>query len=163
MDRWFLLGGYGPRARFHMIEAWTTLIGLFTVDMVWLSFSRLSFADDNWNSIIRLALFMTIAFGLCGLISHRLAGATDRVGRVLREGARRVELFAVAMLLGCSRSLSSHIAFSVPPLPSLSRMRGWHESTNRSASTGSPSWNSSTPARWQAGCWWKAIEARPTC
>lgn len=99
MDRWFLLGGYGPRARFHMIEAWTTLIGLFTVDMVWLSFSRLSFADDNWNSIIRLALFMTIAFGLCGLISHRLAGATDRVGRVLREGARRVELFAVAMLL----------------------------------------------------------------
>lgn len=99
MDRWFLLGAYGPRARFHMILAWTTLIGLLTVDMVWLSFSRLSFAGDNWDSLIRLGLFTAIAFGLCGLISHRLAGATDRVGCVLREAARRAELFAIAMLL----------------------------------------------------------------
>src|SRR6266581_6719803 len=67
MDRWLLLGCYGPRARFHMIAAWTALIGLFTVDMVWLSFSPLSFADDNWNSVVRLVLFTAVAFGLCGL------------------------------------------------------------------------------------------------
>jgi hypothetical protein len=99
MDRWFLLGSYGPQARFHMIAAWTTLAGLVCVEMVWLSFSRLSFADSNWDSVIRLLLFTAIVFGFCGLVSHRLAGATDRVGCALREGARRLELFAVAMLL----------------------------------------------------------------
>jgi membrane-associated phospholipid phosphatase len=99
MDRWFLLGGYGPKARFHMIAAWTTLAGLVCVEMVWLSLSRLSFADSNWDSVVRLVLFTAIAFGFCGLVSHRLAGAADRVGCALREGARRVELFALATLL----------------------------------------------------------------
>jgi len=99
MDRWFLLGGYGPKARFHMIAAWITLVGLVCIEMVWLSFSRLSFADSNWDSVTRLVLFSAIAFGFCGLVSHRLAGVTDRVGCALREGAKRVELFAMATLL----------------------------------------------------------------
>jgi len=98
-DRWLLLGAYGPQARFHMTVAWIALAGLVSVDVVWLSFSRLSFATSNWDSIIRLVLFTAIAFGFCGLVSHRLAHKTDRVGAVLREGAKRVELFAVAMLL----------------------------------------------------------------
>jgi len=98
MDRWPLLGAYGPRARFHMVAAWTALAGLAAVDAVWLSLSRLSFAASNWDSIIRLVLFTAIAFGFCGLVSHRLANETDRVGSALREGAKRVELFAVAAL-----------------------------------------------------------------
>ena len=98
-DRWLLLGAYGPQARFHMTVAWIALAGLVCVDVVWLSFSRLSFATSNWDSIIRLVLFTAIAFGFCGLVSHRLAHETDRVGVALREGAKRVELFAVTMLL----------------------------------------------------------------
>ena len=98
-ERWLLLGAYGPQARFHMTVAWIALAGLVCVDVVWLSFSRLSFATSNWDSIIRLVLFTAIAYGFCGLVSHRLAHETDRVGVALREGAKRVELFAVAMLL----------------------------------------------------------------
>jgi membrane-associated phospholipid phosphatase len=98
MDRWLFLGAYGPRARFHMAAAWTALAGLVAVDAVWLSLSRLSFAASNWDSIIRLVLFTAIAFGFCGLVSYRLADETDRVGSALREGAKRVELFAVAAL-----------------------------------------------------------------
>lgn len=68
-------------------------------DTVWLSLSRLSFAADNWDSIIRLVLFIAIAFGFCGIVSHRLAYGTDRVSGALREGANRVELFALGSLL----------------------------------------------------------------
>jgi membrane-associated phospholipid phosphatase len=98
MDRWLLLGIYGPQARFHMIVAWVGLAGLGVVDAVWLSLSRLSFAASNWDSIIRLVLFTAIAFGFCGLVSHRMARETDRISGALREGGKRVELFAVATL-----------------------------------------------------------------
>jgi membrane-associated phospholipid phosphatase len=98
MDRWLLLGAHGPGALFHMAAAWIALAGLAAVDAVWLSLSRLSFAASNWDSIVRLVLFMAIAFGLCGLVSHRLADETGRVGSALREAAKRVELFAVAAL-----------------------------------------------------------------
>jgi membrane-associated phospholipid phosphatase len=98
MDRWLLLGAHGPGALFHMATAWIALAGLAAVDAVWLSLSRLSFAASNWDSIVRLVLFMAIAFGLCGLVSHRLADETGRVGSALREAAKRVELFAVAAL-----------------------------------------------------------------
>lgn len=99
VDRWLLLGAYGPQARFHMTVAWIAIAGLVSVDVVWLSFSRLSFAASSWHSIIRLVLFTAVAFGFCGLVSRRLVHKTDRVGGALREGAKRVELFAVAMLL----------------------------------------------------------------
>ena len=82
-----------------MAAAWIALAGLAFVDTVWLSLSRLSFAASNCDSIVRLVLFIAIPFGLCGIVSHRLACETDRVGAVLREGAKRVELFAIAMLL----------------------------------------------------------------
>jgi membrane-associated phospholipid phosphatase len=82
-----------------MAAAWIALAGLVSVDAVWLSLSRLSFAASNWDSIIRLVLFTAIAFGFCGLVSHRLAGETDHVGSALRDGVKRVELFAIAALL----------------------------------------------------------------
>jgi hypothetical protein len=99
MDRWLLLGSYGPQRRFHMAAAWITLAGFFVVDMVWLSLSRLSFASSNWGSIIRLVLLTAIGFRFCGLVSHRLAGDTGWIGGALREGAKRVELFAIAVLI----------------------------------------------------------------
>ena len=51
-DRWLLLGAYGPQARFHMAAAWIALAGLASVDTVWLLLSRLSFAANNWDSVI---------------------------------------------------------------------------------------------------------------
>jgi hypothetical protein len=76
--------------------AGVTLSGFLVVDTVWLWYSRMSFARANLDSIIRLVLFTAIGFGFCGLASHRL---TNRVGCALREGARRVELFANAVLV----------------------------------------------------------------
>jgi membrane-associated phospholipid phosphatase len=82
-----------------MTVVWFTLAGFLGVDATWLSLSRLSFAASNWESIIRLVLCTVIAFGFCGLVSYRLADVTDRVGRSLREGTKRVELFANATLV----------------------------------------------------------------
>ena len=82
-----------------MATAWIALAGLASVDTVWLSLSRLSFSANNWDSIIRLVLFTAIAFGFCGLVSHRLAHETNRVSGALREDAKRVELFGLATLL----------------------------------------------------------------
>jgi membrane-associated phospholipid phosphatase len=97
-DRWLLLGPYGRQARFHMAAVWITLSGFFVVDTVWLSLSRLSFASSNWDSIIHQVLFTAIVFGFCGLVLRRLAGETDRIGGALREGTKRVGLFATGSL-----------------------------------------------------------------
>lgn len=99
IDRWLMLGAYGPDARFHMAAAWIAMAGFFAVNTVWLNLSHLSFASSNWDSIVRLVLFIAIAFGFCGLVSHRLADETDRVGVALRESTKRVELFAIAALV----------------------------------------------------------------
>jgi membrane-associated phospholipid phosphatase len=99
LDRWFLLGAYGPRARFHMIMAWSVLGCFVAAEALWLTLSPLHFSENNWTGPVRLVLFLPVAFGLCGLIANRLADATDRIGRGLREGGRRVELFAVASLV----------------------------------------------------------------
>lgn len=95
-DRWFLLGAYGAPARFHMTAVWVTLAGFAVLEAVWLSLSGMSFAESNWQTLMRLTVFVALALGMCGFISYRLIGATDRVGRLLREGGRRVELFAIA-------------------------------------------------------------------
>ena len=47
LARWLLLASYGPTARFDMTTAWIGLILLVVVDAVWLSLSRLSFAETN--------------------------------------------------------------------------------------------------------------------
>jgi membrane-associated phospholipid phosphatase len=99
LDRWLLLGAYGPRARFHMIITWSVLAGFVAVEALWLSVSQLHFAEKNWAGPARVMLFMPVAFGLCWLIANRLADATDRVGNALRQAGRRVELFAVASLV----------------------------------------------------------------
>src|SRR5260370_36581934 len=98
VDRWLLLGSYGPAARLHMALVWITLSAFLVVDTGWLWYSRLSFASANVDCVIRLVLFTAIAFGFCGLVSHRLAHEADRVGRALREYVMRVELFGVAAL-----------------------------------------------------------------
>jgi membrane-associated phospholipid phosphatase len=99
LERWFLFGRYGQQARFHMAVAWTAMAGLFAIVLVWLPLSHLSFAQSNWESIVRLVSFSGVALGLCAFILRRLAGANDRVGRLLCEAGKRTELFAVATLL----------------------------------------------------------------
>jgi membrane-associated phospholipid phosphatase len=96
VDRCFLLGACGPRARFHMMAVWVTLAGFAVLEAVWLALSGLSFAESNWQTVMRLTAFIVLAFAMCAFISYRLMGATDRVGRLLREVGRRVELFAIA-------------------------------------------------------------------
>ncbi|MBV9459709.1 MAG: phosphatase PAP2 family protein [Bradyrhizobium sp.] len=95
-DRWFLFGAYGPRARFHMIAVWATLGAVGLLEAVWLALSGLRFAESNVQDMMRLAAFVALALAICTLISYRLAGADDRIGRLLRDGGQRVELFAVA-------------------------------------------------------------------
>lgn len=95
LDRWFLFGAYGARARFHMVAVWLTLAGFAVTELVWLSLSGLSFAQNNSHILMRLTAFTALALGICALVSYRLAGATDRVGRLLRETERRAELFVV--------------------------------------------------------------------
>jgi membrane-associated phospholipid phosphatase len=82
-----------------MIAVWVTLVGFLVVETVWLSLSRLHFAESNWPSLIHLVLFTAIGLGMCALVLHRLSGVTDRFGVTLREGTRRVELFAIAALI----------------------------------------------------------------
>jgi membrane-associated phospholipid phosphatase len=82
-----------------MIAVWVTLAGFLVVETVWLSLSRLHFAGSNWPGLIHLVLFTAIGLGMCALVSHRLSGVTDRFGVTLREGSRRVELFAITALI----------------------------------------------------------------
>lgn len=99
LDRWLLLGADGPRPRFHMAAAWFALGTIFAVNTGWFWFSDLTFAEDNMDSAVRLFLFTAMALGLCGFINYRLRDATDSVGRFLQKICKRVELFAVAMLV----------------------------------------------------------------
>jgi membrane-associated phospholipid phosphatase len=82
-----------------MIAVWVTLAGFLVVETVWLSLSRLHFAESNWPGLIHVVLFTAIGLGMCALVSHRLSGVTDRVGLALRGGTHRVELFAIAALI----------------------------------------------------------------
>ena len=99
VGRWLLLDAYGRQAQFHMTIVWSTLAGFVIVEPLWLLASRLSFANSNWEELIRLALCIAIAFGLCGFAAQRLAGANDSVGRLLSTATARVELFATATLV----------------------------------------------------------------
>jgi membrane-associated phospholipid phosphatase len=135
LERWLLLSSHGPRARFHMATAWIGLALLVAVDAAWLPLSRLSFAESNWISIVRLVLFTAIAFGLCGLVSPRLAKETDRIGLLLREGARRVELFAnmavffsvlaVAVIACCCLGASAALPLQDARLAQIDRWMGF--------------------------------------
>jgi membrane-associated phospholipid phosphatase len=67
--------------------------------MVWLHFSRLTFADANWRSIIRTVFFASIALGLLGLVKYLLRGATSKFDILLTEGVRRAELYVTAAVV----------------------------------------------------------------
>jgi membrane-associated phospholipid phosphatase len=133
--RWLLLSDYGPRARFLMVTAWTGLALLIAVDAVWLVFSRLSFAESNWSSIVRLVLFAAVAFGLCGLIAYRLNNVTDRIGLALRETACRIELLintavffsllAVAVIAWCCLGTSAALPLQDARLAQIDRWMGF--------------------------------------
>jgi membrane-associated phospholipid phosphatase len=82
-----------------MTITWLALVGMLIMNAIWLDFSRLSFANSNWESIVRLIAGTSIAFGLCGLIKFRLKSATDRLGVVFRKTTGRVELYASATLV----------------------------------------------------------------
>jgi membrane-associated phospholipid phosphatase len=152
LDRWLLISSYGPRARFHMAMAWIGLACLVAVDAAWLSLSRLSFAESNWIGITRLVLFVAIAFGFCGLVSYRLANETDRIGVALREGARRVELFAttaiffsllaVAVIACCCLGASAALPLQDARLAEIDRWMGfdWPGFVTFANSSASASW-----------------------
>lgn len=78
-----------------MIAVWATLGALGLVESVWLAVSGLRFAESNWQDMMRLGASVVLALAICAFISYRLTGTDDRVGRLLCDGGRRVELFAV--------------------------------------------------------------------
>jgi membrane-associated phospholipid phosphatase len=134
-ERWLLLSAYGPRAQRHMATAWIGLAFLVAVEAVWLPFSRLTFAESNWTSLVRLVLFAAIAFGFCALVSHRLASDTGRIGLALRTGAERVELFAntslffsllaVAIVAWCCLGTSAALPLQDARLAQIDRWMGF--------------------------------------
>lgn len=93
-----MLGRFGPAAHFHMSLVWATLMGFAVVDAIWLVFSRLSFAESNWNLIGQLMLLTSLTFAVCGLILHRLRHDASRLGVLLGGFSRRIELFGNALL-----------------------------------------------------------------
>ena len=135
LDRCLLLSAYGPRARRDMIIAWTGLACLVAADAVWLSLSRLGFAASNLDTVIRLVVWTAVAFGFCGLVSHRLANETNRVGVALREVARRIELFAntgllfsllaIAVIACCCLGASAALPFQDARLAQIDRWMGF--------------------------------------
>jgi membrane-associated phospholipid phosphatase len=90
-----------------MIVAWAALACLVAVDALWLSFSHLSFAPSNLDSLVRIVAYTALGLGFGGLIAHRLAGETHPVGVGLRGISRRFELFCTGTLV------FSLLAFSV--------------------------------------------------
>lgn len=78
-----------------MTAVWATLGAFGLVEAVWFALSGMSFAESNWRDMMRIGAFAALALAICALISYRLTGADDRVGRLLADSARRVELFAV--------------------------------------------------------------------
>jgi membrane-associated phospholipid phosphatase len=78
-----------------MTAVWATLGAFGLLEAAWFALSGMRFAESNWQDLMRLATFVALALAICTFISYRLIGADDRVGRLLRDGGRRVELFAV--------------------------------------------------------------------
>jgi membrane-associated phospholipid phosphatase len=98
LERVLLLTGTGPDARFHMALAWSGIFALLVVDVVWLSISSLILAPASQSDVVRLVICLGAALAACGFITHRLEGATDRVGTALRIAAGSIQLFAAAAL-----------------------------------------------------------------
>lgn len=94
-----LLESYGPQARYYMTLTWFTLIGILAMDMVWLHFSRLTYADANWRSIVRVVFSASIALGLFGWVKYLLRGATSKVDILLTGGVRRAELYVTTAVV----------------------------------------------------------------
>jgi membrane-associated phospholipid phosphatase len=97
-DRSFLFGDYGVDTRFAMLVVWGTLAAFLVVDAVWLSFSHLTFAEENWSSVGHMWLSVALILAFCAYVASRLADEDDRSGSILRECARRVSLFGAGGL-----------------------------------------------------------------
>jgi membrane-associated phospholipid phosphatase len=93
-----LFADYGPNARFMMLIVWSTLAMFLVVDTIWLSFSGLTFAHENWGSITHVSLNIGLILVFCACVSYRLAEKTDRPGIFLRECSRRLRLFCAGGL-----------------------------------------------------------------
>jgi hypothetical protein len=144
VDRWLLLGSYGPAARLHMASVWITLSAFLVVDTGWLWYSRLSLASANLTASFG-SFYSQPSLSILRAGSHLLAHETDRIGRALREYVRRVELFAVAALVFAPLAVAVIVFCGPAPAPRFRfRMPGSPRSTNGSASIGLPLWRSPT-------------------
>ncbi len=78
-----------------MTAVWATLSAVGLLEAVWFALSGMRFSESNLQDMMRLGAFAALALAICAFTSYRLIGADDRVGRLLRDSASRVELFAV--------------------------------------------------------------------
>ncbi|MGM4921885.1 phosphatase PAP2 family protein [Tardiphaga sp. 804_B3_N1_9] len=93
-----LLARGGATARRLMKLAWSVIIGLAIVDLVWLAMTDLQLAPSSWIAIVRVISFSLFAVLLCELISQRLQGKSDPIGRLLKLVADYLGTVTVAMV-----------------------------------------------------------------
>ncbi|WP_441277048.1 phosphatase PAP2 family protein [Tardiphaga sp. 172_B4_N1_3] len=93
-----LLARGGATASRLMKLAWSVIIGLAIVDLVWIAMTDLRLAPSSWIAIVRVISFSLFAALLCELISQRLQGKNDPIGRLLKLVADYLGTVTVAMV-----------------------------------------------------------------
>jgi membrane-associated phospholipid phosphatase len=119
--RWLTFSDYGPLAQRHMILVWSSALVCGLADVVWLPFSRLSFASSNWMTLFQGAAYCGAACVLIAVAFSRLQGDVSRVGAALRTALTTTELLcrtvlAIGALLTAGVTLSYIITAAALPL-----------------------------------------------
>jgi membrane-associated phospholipid phosphatase len=93
-----LLARGGATASGLMKLAWSVIIGMAIVDLVWIAMTDLQLAPSSSTAIVRMISFSLFAALLCELISQRLQGKIDPIGRLLKLIADCLGTVTVAMV-----------------------------------------------------------------
>jgi len=92
IDSWLMFGDHAEIARNKMLAVWACIIVMMVADLLWISFSSLSFVRSTWSNIGSACLVAGLAVAICTAAVHRLCDDEGRVARLLRSCAVRVEL-----------------------------------------------------------------------
>ncbi|WP_441241495.1 phosphatase PAP2 family protein [Tardiphaga sp. 768_D3_N2_1] len=93
-----ILARGGATASCYMKLAWSVICSLAIVDLVWIAITDLRLAPSSWIALVRVISFSLFAALLCELISQRLQGKNDPIGRLLKLVADCLGTVTVAMV-----------------------------------------------------------------
>lgn len=119
-----LLERGGATASYYMKLAWSLIFSLAIVDLVWIAMTDLQLAPSSWIALVRVISFSLFAALLCELISHRLQGKSDPIGRLLKLvadclGTATVAMVAFALLAAVVIIFCCLVASAALPLQDL--------------------------------------------